>query len=112
MANAYLDWLGSQADRDLARQRAQVDTAKLLATFSAAVAVTLVATALQVGQSVSSWDKLAVLGDGALTTHCAGWVTDGDGDHGGGTGPLGASGTFLVIGDTHTSGPGRACTLW
>lgn len=62
MANAYLDWLGGQADRDLARQRAQVDTAKLLATFSAAVAVTLVATALQVGQSASGWDKIAVVG--------------------------------------------------
>lgn len=37
------------ADRASSRQRAQVETAKLLATFSSAVATTMVAAMLQVG---------------------------------------------------------------
>jgi uncharacterized membrane protein YeaQ/YmgE (transglycosylase-associated protein family) len=49
MAQTCADWLESQADRAFARQRAQVDTAKLLGTFAAGIAATLVATALQVG---------------------------------------------------------------
>jgi hypothetical protein len=44
------EWLEIQSDRALARQRAQVDTAKLLATFAAGIAGALVATALQVGR--------------------------------------------------------------
>jgi len=60
MGHAYLDWLETQADRELARQRAQVDTAKLLATLAVGVAATLVATALQVGRAASAWDKVAV----------------------------------------------------
>lgn len=43
------EWLEVQADRAAARQRSQVDTAKVLVTFSAGIAATLVATALQVG---------------------------------------------------------------
>ncbi|GAA0452565.1 hypothetical protein Ade02nite_00530 [Paractinoplanes deccanensis] len=49
MAQTPEEWLEVQADRALARQRAQADTAKLLATFAAGVAGALVATALQVG---------------------------------------------------------------
>jgi hypothetical protein len=53
-------WLENHADRTFARQRAQVDTAKLLATFAAGIAATLVATALQVGDPeqldrISAW---------------------------------------------------------
>jgi hypothetical protein len=53
------EWLDGHADRTFARQRAQVDTGKLVATFSSAVVATVVATALQVG-SPSGWDKVAV----------------------------------------------------
>lgn len=49
MSQSSADWLEGQADRSLARQRAQIDTAKLLATFVAGIAAALVATALQVG---------------------------------------------------------------
>lgn len=60
MAQTPAEWLEGQADRAFARQRAQVDTAKLLATFAAGVAATLVATALQVGEprkldAIASW---------------------------------------------------------
>jgi hypothetical protein len=44
------DWLDRDLEASMARQRAQVDTAKLLATFVAGIAATLVATALQVGK--------------------------------------------------------------
>ena len=50
MGQTPAEWLENQADRSFARQRAEVDTAKLLATFSAGVAATLVATSLQVGE--------------------------------------------------------------
>jgi hypothetical protein len=42
------EWLEQRAYRAFERQRAQVDTAKLIATFSAGISGTLVATALQV----------------------------------------------------------------
>jgi hypothetical protein len=51
-----LDWLDAQSDRVSARQRSRVDTAKLVATFVAAVAGSLVASALQTGESASGWD--------------------------------------------------------
>jgi hypothetical protein len=50
MGQTPAEWLENQADRSFARQRAEVDTAKLLATFAAGVAATLVATSLQVGE--------------------------------------------------------------
>ncbi len=59
MRETVPEWLERQADRTLIRQRSQVDTAKLVATFAAGVAATLVATALQVG-SPSAWDIAAV----------------------------------------------------
>jgi hypothetical protein len=43
------DWLDKDLEAAAARQRSRVDTAKLLATFIAGIAATLVATALQVG---------------------------------------------------------------
>lgn len=50
------DWIQRQADRTLANQRAQADTAKLLATFTVAIAATFVATALQVGSRSTGLD--------------------------------------------------------
>ncbi|MBQ1010830.1 hypothetical protein KBX53_07690 [Micromonospora sp. M51] len=64
MAQTSAEWLEGQADRASARQRAQVDTAKLLATFAAGVAATLVATALQVG-TPEKLDEIATWSLGA-----------------------------------------------
>lgn len=60
MAISLSEWLDGQADRTSARQRAQVDTGKLVATFSAAIVATIVATALQVGHP-STWDRVAAV---------------------------------------------------
>lgn len=43
------EWLEGQADRAFARQRAEADTAKLVATFAVAVSSALVASGLQTG---------------------------------------------------------------
>jgi hypothetical protein len=56
---AVAEWLDPQADRVLARQGRQVDTAKLLATFAAGVAATVVASALQVAP-VTDYDRYSV----------------------------------------------------
>jgi hypothetical protein len=53
VTNSSAEWLERNADRILARQRAQVDTAKLLATFATAVAAALVAAGLQVHAAVA-----------------------------------------------------------
>lgn len=60
-------WVERQSERTFQRQRAQVDTAKLLVTFSTAVAATLVAATLQIG-SPSNWDTgaAALLGVSAV----------------------------------------------
>lgn len=55
-----LEWVDLHADRILAVQRAQVETAKLLTTFSSGVAATVVATALQVGASATTQERAAV----------------------------------------------------
>jgi hypothetical protein len=47
------EWLEINADRSLARQRAKVDTAKLVVTFITAVAATMVATSLQVAPTTT-----------------------------------------------------------
>jgi hypothetical protein len=60
VAQTSSEWLDGQADRISARHRAQVETAKLIATFSTAIAATLTATALQVG-TPSGWDRVAVV---------------------------------------------------
>ena len=55
------EWLEGQAGRRFEQQRATIDNSKLMATFIAAVAATLVATTLQVGKA--GWlDFLASLG--------------------------------------------------
>lgn len=59
MSASSTEWLDNHADRISVRQRAQVDTGKLVATFSAGIVATIVATALQVGQP-SAWDRVAV----------------------------------------------------
>lgn len=51
----YATWLSEQADRIAARQRSQVETAKLLGTFAAGFAATIVGTALQVRASDVGW---------------------------------------------------------
>ena len=48
MAQSEAEWLEQRAQRLLGNQKSAVDTAKLLTTFVAAIAATLVATALQV----------------------------------------------------------------
>ena len=58
MSTTVTEWIEGHSDRVLARQRAQADAAKLLATFSTGVAAALVATGLQVGQP-SDWDRRA-----------------------------------------------------
>lgn len=67
-ARVYVDqWVERHADIIFQRQRAQIDTAKLLVTFSTAVAATLVAATLQIGKP-TNWDKAAaaMLGVSAL----------------------------------------------
>jgi hypothetical protein len=55
------EWLEGQAARTLDLQRTTVENSKLMATFIAAVAATIVATALQVGRP--GWlDSLATAG--------------------------------------------------
>ncbi|MGH3585525.1 MAG: hypothetical protein ACRDQ0_04295 [Pseudonocardia sp.] len=63
------DWYRRNSERVLAHQRSQVDTAKILVTFTLAVAATLVATALQV-EAPNGLDIAAsvVLGIGFLVT--------------------------------------------
>ena len=52
-------WLQQNSDRVQVRQRAHVDTAKVLVSITLAVAATLVATALQVGDAPRGWDYIA-----------------------------------------------------
>ena len=59
MAQTLADWLQQNSDRVQVRQRAQVDTAKVLVGITLAVAATLVATALQVGDHPRGWDYTA-----------------------------------------------------
>lgn len=49
------EWLERHVDRRAARQRTQVDSAKLVATFAASLAAALIASALQVGKALG-WD--------------------------------------------------------
>jgi hypothetical protein len=52
------EWIERNVDRRSARQRVQVETAKLLATFAISLAATLIASALQVAKS-KPWDIAA-----------------------------------------------------
>src|SRR3954453_13779802 len=58
MAQSLAEWLEQHADRQSASARAGTDVAKLLATFVAGIAATLVASTLQVG-ATNSLDKWA-----------------------------------------------------
>lgn len=63
------EWLDSQVDRCFDRQRAQADTAKLVATFLTGVSGGLIGTALQIaGRQLSNWERygLYALGVAAL----------------------------------------------
>jgi hypothetical protein len=53
------EWLEAHASSVLARQRATVDTARLLVTFSTGIAATVVATGLQVSPNNTQWDHWA-----------------------------------------------------
>lgn len=58
---AVEQWKQEHVDQSLVRQRAQADGVKLVVTFFAAIAATLVATSLQIGRP--SWlDVLATVG--------------------------------------------------
>src|SRR4051812_27706898 len=56
------EWLEEQTGRIAARQRARADNLKLIATFAAGIAATLVASALQTGQTPSWHDRAASVG--------------------------------------------------
>jgi hypothetical protein len=64
MLPALDEWYTRQSERVLSRQTTQVETVKLVVTFSLAIAATLVATALQVepvtGADLASCTLLAV----------------------------------------------------
>ncbi|WP_448639423.1 hypothetical protein [Geodermatophilus sp. URMC 63] len=56
MATTSEEWLEAYAQQQLATQRATADDAKLVATFAAALAGSLLASALQEGEKPSGWD--------------------------------------------------------
>lgn len=53
------EWVDTQVDRSLERQRGKSDNSKLVATFAAGIAVTIFATALQVGTPASDLEHEA-----------------------------------------------------
>jgi hypothetical protein len=53
-------WLGNHAGREDVHAHQVLRTAKVVTTFSAAIAATLVATSLAEGPAPSGWDKGAV----------------------------------------------------
>jgi hypothetical protein len=61
VATSPQEWQEGQADRILARQRAQADNAKLVATFAAGIAAALAASALEAGSEPSGWDWAAAI---------------------------------------------------
>jgi hypothetical protein len=60
MGEALEAWLEKHAGREDARAHQVLETAKLVTTFSAAIAATFVATALAEGPAPSCWDWGAV----------------------------------------------------
>ncbi len=60
MAISVADWYERDLDRQSARQRNQVETAKLLATFSVSAAAAVTAAALQEARS-RSWDVVCIV---------------------------------------------------
>ena len=63
------EWMRQNFDHMVSRYRSQADTAKLVVTFTLAVAATLVATALQVGDStvLDLWSTLLLAVAGIVT---------------------------------------------
>ena len=59
VTQALMEWLDSERNQTYAAQRARIETTKLLATFSSALAATVVATALQVS-APNALDQAAV----------------------------------------------------
>jgi hypothetical protein len=59
MTDPLASWQQRDLDRQAARQRNQVDTAKLLVTFSVGAAAAVAASALQVGRS-GFWDVTCI----------------------------------------------------
>jgi hypothetical protein len=57
MTQPHAVWRQNRADLTFDRQQAHADGAKLITTFVAGLAGTLVATALQVQDDTGSWDK-------------------------------------------------------
>lgn len=68
---AIQEWLESQAERVSTRQRAQQDSAKLLATFASGVGAAVVGTALQVAAGKIAWADFAGAGLLALSVALA-----------------------------------------
>lgn len=60
MPQSIEEWSDQHWDRSFARQTSQVETVKLLVTFSLGIAAALVATALQVTPQ-NGWDTAAVV---------------------------------------------------
>jgi uncharacterized membrane protein len=60
MSESVTNWLEGDADRAMSRQRAQADSAKLVATFVIGVAASVVASALQMNRTgAESYNKWA-----------------------------------------------------
>jgi hypothetical protein len=60
MATRSVEWRENDLDRRASRQRTQIETAKLLATFAVSASAAIVASALQVGKS-TTWDLAAII---------------------------------------------------
>jgi hypothetical protein len=60
MPQSGRDWLDLQLEREFTRQRARVDTAKLVTTFATGIAGALVASALQTdrGTPLNVWSAV------------------------------------------------------
>lgn len=60
MATQSVEWREKDLDRRSARQRTQIETAKLLATFAVSASAAIVASALQAGKS-TTWNLAAII---------------------------------------------------
>lgn len=82
MSDSPGDWLERNADRTFARQRTQVETSKLIATFAAGTAAALVAASLQsapvtLGDWIASFALLAAVA-GVLVVIALDRLTEAD----------------------------------
>lgn len=60
MTTPLLEWREKDLDRRAARQKTQIETAKLLATFAVSASAAIVASSLQAGRS-SAWDLTSII---------------------------------------------------